>query len=100
MEAHAQRRENVPGAAHGCQPPVRSPSPMSNDGVNKAGDADAIEQVTDETGSADHRARSNRGAGVSESELEDPDRQERYAGGFIGRWRVLQEEPVIADESV
>src|ERR1700751_5289296 len=73
---------------------------MSDDRIDKAGDADAVKQVTDEAGSADHRARSNRRARISESELEDPDRQECYSGCFIGRWRVLQKDPVIADEPV
>ena len=100
MEAHAQRREEVAGAAHGRQPAVRTPGPVSDDRIDETGDADAVEQVADETGAADHRARGDRRAGIGKGELENPDGQERDAGGFIGRRRVLQEEPVIADEAV
>src|ERR1700730_6825762 len=73
---------------------------MSDDGIDKSGDADAVKQVTHEAGSANHRARSNRRAGIGESELEDPHRQERYPRSLIGCWRVLQKESVIADEPV
>ena len=61
---------------------------------------EAVEQVADEAGAADHGARGDGGAGVGEGELEEPERQERDAGAFIGRRRALQEEPVLADEAV
>ncbi len=73
---------------------------MADDRVDEAGDAEAVEQVADESGAADHRARGDGGAGVGEGELEEPECQERDAGGFVGGRRVLQEEPVIADEAV
>ena len=73
---------------------------MTDDRIDEAGDADAVEQIADKTGAADHRARGDRGAGVGEGELEEPERQERNAGGFIGCRSALQEEPVIADEAI
>src|SRR5579864_9183850 len=73
---------------------------MPNDRINETGDGHAIEQVADESGAADHRARGNCGAGIGKGKLEDPDRQERYSGGFIGCRRILEKEPMVADEAV
>src|ERR1700687_2543453 len=100
MEARAQGWEEVSSAAHGCQPAVRSPGPVSDDRVNETSDAYAVQKITDEPGATDHCPGGDGRASIGESELEDPHRQECYPGRFIGRWRVLQEEPVIADESV
>ena len=82
MEGHAQGREDVAGAAHVGQPAVRAPCPVSDDRIDEASDADAVEKVADETGAADHRAGSDRRAGIGKGELENPDRQECYAGAF------------------
>src|ERR1700680_2273679 len=87
-------------AAHVCQPAVRPPGPVTDDRVNETRNADAVKQVADETGSSDHRARSDGRAGIGESELEDPNGQERHASSFIGCRGVLEEEPVVADEAV
>src|SRR5579872_1124201 len=73
---------------------------MSDDWINKPGHADAVKKVADEPGAADHRARGNSRAGVGKGELKDPHRQKCDACGFIGRWCILQKEPVIPDESV
>ena len=48
MEAHSQRREDVARAAHVRQPAIRAPCPVSDDRVDEAGDADAVEKVADE----------------------------------------------------
>ena len=79
----------LPGAAHRGQEAVRPPCPVADDRIDEAGDAEAVEQVADEAGAADHRAGGDGGAGVGEGELEEPEGQERYAGGFIGCGRVL-----------
>src|SRR5262249_31398666 len=100
MEALAERREEVAGCAHQSEEAVRTPSPVTDDRVDEAGNADRVDKVADEAGAADHGARRDRRAGVSESELEDPDREERNAGGFIRSGRALQEEPVVTDEAV
>ena len=89
MEAHAQRWEEVSGAAHRGQPAIRSPSPVSDDRIDETGDADAVEKIADESGATDHRARGDRRAGIGEGELEDPDCQERDARGFVGGRRIL-----------
>src|SRR5258706_3324653 len=100
MEPHAQRWEEVSSAAHGCQPAVRSPGPVSDDGVNETSDAEAVEKITNEPGAANHCPRGDGRASIGKSELENPDRQERHAGGFISRRCTLQEEPVITNEPV
>src|SRR6267154_1344804 len=100
MEAHAQRWKEISSAAHGGQPAVRSPGPVSDDRINETRDADAVEKVTDESSASDHCPGGDGRASVGKSELEDPHREERYPSGFIGRRRVLQKEPVIADEPV
>ncbi len=73
---------------------------MADAGIDEARNADGVEQVADETGAPDHCARGNGGAGIGESKLEDPDGQEHNACGIIGFWCALQEEPVVANESV
>ena len=93
-------RQEVAGAAHGGQEAVRTPGPVADDRIDEARDGDAVEQIADEAGAADHGAGGDGGAGVGEGELEDPDGQEGDAGGLIGRRRALQEEPVVADEAV
>ena len=93
-------RQEVAGAAHGGEEAVRPPGPVTDDRVDEAGNADAVDQVADEAGAADHGARRNRRAGIGKGELEEPERQERNAPGLVGRRRALQEEPVIADEAV
>src|SRR5438270_5783504 len=59
MEAHAQRRKDVPRAAHSREPAVRSPSPVSDYRIDEAGHSDAVKEVADEPGSTDHRTGSN-----------------------------------------
>jgi hypothetical protein len=73
VRGHSEAGPKVAVAARVGQPAVRSPSPVANDRVNKAGDADVIdiEEIADETRAADHRAGSDRRAGVREGELED-----------------------------
>src|SRR3954469_10002957 len=100
MKTHAQRREEISSGAHGRQPAVRSPGPVANDRIDETGNTEAVEEVPDKPGAADHRARGNGRAGISKGELENPDGEERHAGGLIGQRRVLQEEPVIADKAV
>src|SRR2546423_5991836 len=100
METHAKRWEKVAFTAHQSQPSIRSPCPVSDDRINETGYADRVEQVPNESGTADHRARSDGRASVGKCELEDPHREERYPCAFIGRRRALQEEPVISDKPV
>ena len=97
VEAHAERREVVAVAAHGREPAVRTPRPVAEDRVDEARDADAVDQVADETGAADHRAGGDRRAGVRECVLEDPEREERDARRAVGGRRVLQEEELGAE---
>ncbi len=56
MEANSERWEKVAGAAHVGKPAVRAPGPVSDDGVDETGDANAVEKVADESGAADHGA--------------------------------------------
>ena len=67
--------------------------------------ADAIEQVADESGAADHRARGDRRAGIGEGELEEPECQEGHAGALhrlparpAGRTSGHADEPVAVAE--
>ena len=80
---------------HDRQPAVRSPGPVADDRIDEAGDADAVEDVADEAAAADHGARRDRRARVGEGELEDPERQQRNAGGAVGVGEALQEEAVV-----
>ena len=59
-------------------------------GINETGHSEAVKQVADEPGAADHRAGSDGGAGVGEGELEQPESEERDAGGLVGGRRALQ----------
>src|SRR6185369_9288553 len=88
------------GAPHQGEETVRAPGPVADDRVDKAGDGDAIYQIANETGTADHRARRDGRAGIGKSKLEEPERQERHAAGFIRRRHTVQEEPVVPDESI
>ena len=83
--------------AHGREPAVRTPGPVTNDRVDEAGDTDRVENVADEATAADHRARGDGGSGVSERVLEDPVGQQRNARRAVGLRQALQEEPVGAD---
>ena len=76
--------KEVAGAAHGGQEAVRTPGPVADDRIDEAGDAELVEQIADEAGAADHGARGDRGAGIGEGELEEPEGQEGDAGGLIG----------------
>ena len=100
MKTGAKRREEISSAAHGRQPAVRSPRPVTNDRVDETGNADAVEKVSDKPRSTDHRTRRDGRARVCKSKLENPDGEECYAGGFVSRRCVLQEKPVMTDESV
>ena len=73
---------------------------MTDDRIDEAGHREAVKKIADETGAADHRARGDRRARIRKRKLEEPERQERNAGGFIGCRCALQEEPVIADEAI
>src|SRR5581483_696562 len=96
METCAQRRQEVPGAAHRRQEAVRSPGPVPDDRIDKPGNADAIEQVADKAGASYHGSRGDGRAGIREGELEEPEGQERNARAFVGGRGVLQEEPGVA----
>src|ERR1700674_1332476 len=87
-------------AAHQGQPAIRSPGPVANDRIDETGNGNTVEEIADKSGTADHGSGSDRGTGIRKSKLEDPDGEERDAGGFIGRRSTLQEEPVISNESV
>src|SRR5690349_11280311 len=100
MEAHAKRRKEVTIAAHQREPAIRTPSPMSNDWINEAGNADAVKQIADEASASDHRPGGDGRAGIGKGELEYPDCQERHTGGFVCRRCALEEEPVVANEPV
>src|SRR5450755_3413560 len=100
MKRHAQRWEHVAGAAHHGEPSIRTPCPVSDNGINESGNRQAVYEVSDEARPADHSAGSNRGAGVGEGELENPNGEKRHPRRFISIGRALQEEPVIADEAV
>src|SRR5262249_38686988 len=72
VEARTHRGEEVAGASHRRQEAVRPPGPVSDDRIDKPGDADTVEQVTDKSGASDHCARGNGRTGIRESELEEP----------------------------
>src|SRR5580698_8421105 len=99
MEALSEAGQKEARCAHGGQEAVRTPRPVANDRIDEARDADGVEQIADEAGTADHGARGDGGTGVSEGELEDPDSQERHARRLISIRRALEEEPVVADEA-
>src|SRR5712671_3611375 len=100
MEASPYPGEPVTCTAHCCKESIRSPRPVPNDWIDETCYSDAIEEVADKCRAADHRAGRNSRARVCKCKLEDPDREERYACSLISGGRPLQEEPVIADQSV
>ena len=73
MKAGAHPRQEVAVAAHRREEAVRPPGPVADDGVDEAGDGDAVEQVADEARATDHRAGGDGRAGVGEGELEEPE---------------------------
>src|SRR5260370_14433055 len=77
-----------------------APGPVSDDWVNETSHTDAVKKVAHEPSAADHGSGGNSRACIGEGELEDPHREESHSRGFIGGWRVLQEKPVITDETV
>src|ERR1700735_2312255 len=100
MEALTERWKKEPSGAHGCKESVWTPCPMADDGIDESRNTKRVEQVTDKAGASNHRARCDSGAGVSKSELEDPDSEERDTGRLVRFRGILQEEPVVADEAV
>src|SRR3954468_13479073 len=100
MEPHSKRSKEVSSAAHQRQPTIRTPRPVSNNWVNKTCDAKTVNKIADETSTADHCARCYGRASVRKGKLEDPHREKCHACGFVGRRRILQKEPVIADETI
>ena len=100
MKTYAKRWEEMAVAAHQSEPAVRSPRPVADDRIDKAGNTEAIQKVARESGTANHRARSNGRACIGECELENPDGKKRDPSTFISCGRPLQKEPVIADEAV
>ena len=100
MEVHAERFQKIPFASHRRQKSIRSPGPVTDDRINESRHEEAVDQIADESGTADHGTRRDRGARVRECKLEEPERQERNARRLIGGRRAIQEEPVQADETV
>src|SRR5665213_4566760 len=100
MEAGSQCWQEVSGRTHGGEKAIRAPCPVTDDWINEARDCQRIEKVADKAGAANHGAGGNGGASVGKCELKNPHCQEGNAGAFIRRRRVLEEEPVIADEAV
>src|SRR5229473_4169153 len=100
MKAHSKPGPEMPIAAHQCKPAVRAPCPVANDWINKSGDAQTVKQVAHEAGTANHRAGSDRRAGIREGKLKQPNGEKCDAGPFIGMGRALQKEPVITDKAI
>src|SRR5690242_3465890 len=100
MKTLSERRQEISHAPHGGQETVGTPRPMADDRINETGNADAVNEVANETRSADHRAGRDGGAGVRKRELKQPERQEGDAGGLISGRRALQEEPVIPNQPI
>src|SRR5450631_262362 len=100
VEAGSEGRQEMAVGTHKREEAVGPPGPVSNDGINKSGDGDAVEQIADEAGASDHGARGDGGAGVGESELKQPEGEKGDAGGFIGCRDALEEEPMVSDETV
>src|SRR6185437_8671652 len=100
MKALSQGGKEAAGAAHGCEKAVRPPCPVADDRIDETGDGETIEKVAYEAGTANHGSGRDRGAGIREGKLEDPEGQEADPGGFIGRRYVFQEEPVVPDEPI
>src|SRR5262245_28747432 len=100
METRSKPWQPVTLATHRREEAVGAPRPVPDDGINETGDRDAIDQVAAKPGPADHRTGGNRRAGVCKRKLKEPDCEECDSGRFVRRGRALQEEPVIADESV
>src|SRR4029077_2275311 len=95
VEAHSRCGPEMTLTAHVRKPTVRPPCPVADDRINETGNADAVEEVADETGPSDHSAGGDGRGGSGESELEDPYRKKRDARCFVCCWRVLEEEPVV-----
>src|SRR5581483_7723115 len=92
VEALSQSGKKVSSRSHSGEEPVRTPRPVTDDWVNEAGHRDTIEKVADKSGATDHRAGSDRRAGVREGELEEPECQERHARRLVRCWSIFQEE--------
>src|SRR5690348_11393299 len=100
MKAGSQRGKEMPRAAHQGQKTIGAPSPMPNDGVDKTGNGHAVKQVTCKSGAADHGAGGDRGAGVSERKLEEPEGQKSYTRALVCCRCSLEEKPMVSDEAV
>ena len=83
--------------SHRREPSVRTPGPVSDDRVDEPGHADAVEEISDEATTADHRAGGDGGAGVSEGKLENPERKQGDTSGAIGRGQAIQGKTRRAD---
>src|SRR5579872_916180 len=100
METYTERGQEMPIATHGGEETVRPPGPVADDGIDKSRNHNAVQEVADEARAANHRAGSDGRAGVGESKLKKPESEKRNAGSLISSRNILQEEPVVADESV
>ena len=89
----------------GLQEATRAPDPVADDRVDEPADADAVNEVADETRATDHRARRDGRAGVGERVLEQEEREERDSrvertAEVVGGRCAVQEEERVADEAV
>src|SRR5215831_13902679 len=100
VETGPQRGQKVSRTSHRGEETVRSPGPVADNWIDEPRHRHAIEQVTDETRAPDHRARSDRRAGVGKSKLEQPKGQEGDSGRFVGSGSSLQKEPVVTNKAV
>src|SRR5262245_22998221 len=93
-----KRGEEVAFAPHRRQPAVGAPRPVTEDRVDEARHADAVDDIAEESGSSDHRARRDGRARVGERVLEEPEREERDATRAVRRRGALEEEVLGAEE--
>ena len=84
----------------GGEPTVRTPRPVTDDRVDEAADAEAVKEIADEAGAADHGAGGDGAARIREGVLEEPVSKERDARTLVGVRSPLQEEPVVTDEAI
>ena len=73
---------------------------MTNDRVNETRNTQAVDQITDKPRATNHGARSDSGTSVGKRELKQPEGEKRHACGFVRCRCILEEEPVVSDQSI
>src|SRR5438309_1402942 len=99
-ETSTEGRQEITSRTHCCQETIGTPGPVTNDWINEARNANAVENITSKACAANHCARCNGRSCICECKLENPVCQYGNARCLVSSRRTRKKKPMSANETI